>query len=101
MIMEKKSFSQMNKQESSIELDMQMLFRDLLRSFCKFWWLGILLAAVLSLFSLLYGVRNYTPMYRAEATFTVETYSAPQSGYTFFYDNRTASTYYPNNFLRN
>lgn len=41
--------------------------------------------------ALLYGVKSYRPMYKAEATFTVETYSTTQSGYTFFYDSRTAA----------
>ena len=36
-------------------------------------------------------MRSYYPMYRAEATFTVETYNNSDTGYSFFYDNRTAA----------
>ena len=86
--MEQKNPSQENTK--MLELDLSVLLRDLLRSFGKLWWLAALLAAVFAVGALLYGVRSYQPMYRAKATFTVETYST-QSGYTFFYDNRTAS----------
>ena len=92
MIMEdKKNTPQFNTQENVLEIDLSVLFRDLLRSFGKLWWLTILLAAVVAMGALLYSIKSYQPMYKAETTFTVETYNPTQSGYTFFYDNRTAA----------
>ena len=88
---EKKNTSEVNMQDEKLDLDVSVFLRDLLRSFLKLWYLAPLLAAVLAVGALLHGVKSYRPMYRAEATFTVETYNATQSGYTFFYDNRTAS----------
>ena len=88
---EKKNTTQQNTREDSVEIDLTMLLRDLLRGLSKLWWVVLILAAVFALGSLVYGVRSYHPMYKAEATFTVETYNANQSGYTFFYDNHTAA----------
>lgn len=88
---DKKNTSQFNTQEDALEINLSVLFRDLLRSFGKLWWLTILLAAVVAMGALLYSIKSYQPMYKAETTFTVETYNPTQSGYTFFYDNRTAA----------
>ena len=88
---DKKNTSRFNTSEGTIEIDLSVLFRDLLRSFGKLWWLAILLAAIVAAGALLYSIRSYTPMYKVEATFTVETYNPTQSGYTFFYDSHTAS----------
>ena len=83
--------AQMNKQEDAFEIDIAVLLRDLLRSFSKLWWLAIMLAVIVAAGFLVTAVSSYRPIYKAEATFTVETYSATQSGYAFFYDNRTAA----------
>ena len=92
MIMEdKKNTSQFNTHEDTVEIDLTVLFQSLLRSLEKLWWLTILLAAIVAIGALLYSIRSYQPLYKAEATFTVETYNPTQSGYTFFYDNRTAA----------
>lgn len=88
---ERKNTAQVNNPDDVFEIDLAVLVRDLLRSFGKLWWLTILLAVIMSISFLLNAVRSYSPVYKAEATFTVETYSATQSGYTFFYDNRTAA----------
>ena len=88
---DKKNTPQFNTRENVFEIDLSVLFRDLLRSFGKLWWLTILLAAVVAMGALLYSIKSYQPMYKAETTFTVETYNPTQSGYTFFYDNRTAA----------
>lgn len=88
---DKKNTPQFNTQDDVLEIDLSVLFQDLLRSFGKLWWLTILLAAIVSACALLYSIKSYQPMYKAETTFTVETYSPTQSGYTFFYDNRTAA----------
>lgn len=91
MIMdERKNNPQLNTQED-FEIDFSVLLRDLLRSFGKLWWLAVMLAAVFAVAALFYSAKTYQPMYKAETTFTVETYSAAQSGYTFFYDSSTAS----------
>ena len=88
---DKKNTSQFNTQEEVLEVDFSVLLRDFLRSFGKLWWLTVLLAAIVAVGALLYSIRSYQPMYKVEATFTVETYNPSQSGYTFFYDNRTAA----------
>ena len=92
MIMDnRKNTPQFNTQEDVLEIDLAVLLRDFLRSFGRLWWLTILLAAFVAIGALLYSIKSYAPMYKAEATFTVETYNPTQSGYTFFYDNRTAA----------
>ena len=78
-------------QEDIAEFNIATLLQDLLRSFGKLWWLTVLLAAIAAACALMYTVKSYRPTYKAEATFTVETYSATQSGYAFFYDSRTAA----------
>lgn len=88
---DKKNASLFNAQEGVLQIDLSVLVRDFFRSFGKLWWLTILLAAIVSAAALLYSIRSYQPMYRAETTFTVETYNPTQSGYTFFYDSRTAA----------
>lgn len=87
----RKNTPQFNTQEDVLEIDLAVLLRDFLRSFGRLWWLTILLAAFVAIGALLYSIKSYAPMYKAEATFTVETYNPTQSGYTFFYDNRTAA----------
>ena len=92
MIMEdKKNTTQFNTQEEVLKIDLTVLFQDLLRSFGRLWWLTILLAAILAIGALLYSIQSYQPLYKAETTFTVETYNPTQSGYSFFYDNHTAA----------
>ncbi len=88
---DKKNTSQFNTQEDVSEIDLSVLFQDFLRSFGRLWWLTILLVAIVAVGALLYSIKSYQPMYKVEATFTVETYNPTQSGYTFFYDNRTAA----------
>ena len=88
---ENKNTSQVNTREEPLEIDFSVLLRDLLRSFSKLWWLTALLAAIFAVMALLHGIRTYQPLYKAEATFTVETYNTTQSGYTFFYDSNTAA----------
>ena len=88
---DKKNTSQFNTQEEPLQIDLSVLFQDLLRSFGKLWWLTVLLAAIVAVGALLYSIKSYEPMYKVETTFTVETYNPTQSGYTFFYDNHTAA----------
>ena len=82
--------SQVNYTDRDADMELSLLWRDMLRGFGKLWWVAAVLAALLALAGLFYSVRSYHPMYRAEATFTVETYTN-QNGYTFFYDNNTAA----------
>ena len=88
---DKKNTTQINTEKSVVEIDLGMLLRDFLRSFSKMWWLTLILAVLFAIGALLYSMKSYEPMYKAEATFTVETYNPTQSGYTFFYDNHTAA----------
>ena len=83
--------AQVDIQTDDIDTRVPVLFmRDIFHSVGKLWWLVALLAALFTGIGLLIGIREYQPMYKAEATFTVETYTT-QSGYTFFYDNHTAA----------
>ena len=81
---------QKNPPEESGRKEPSVVWRDFLRSFCKLWWLAAVLAVLFGVSTLAIAVKAYQPMYKAEATFTVETYTT-QGGYTFFYDNQTAS----------
>ena len=82
--------SQVNRTENEERVETSLLLREVLRGFGKLWWLAVVLAAVVAVGALLYSMRTYRPLYKAEATFTVETYTN-QNGYTFFYDNNTAA----------
>ena len=88
---DKKTTSKFNTREEGTEIELSVLVGDLLRSLGKLWWLAIMLAALIAGGFLVISAKNYQPMYRAQATFTVETYNPSQSGYTFFYDNHTAA----------
>ena len=90
MIMEDNK-KQINISDGEMEIELSVFIRDLLGSFFKLWWLTAVLAAVAAVAMLVYGIRSYKPIYKAEATFTVETRSVNQSGYNFFYDNNTAA----------
>ena len=74
---DKKNASRFNAQEDGLQIDLSVLVRDFFRSFGKLWWLTILLAVIVSAAALLYSIRSYQPLYRAETTFTVETYTIP------------------------
>ena len=86
----KKQSSHTPAAEEQIEIDLRYLLRNALRSFTKLWWVCLLLTVVFGAVFLIHGMRSYVPMYKAQATFTVETYQN-QDGYTFYYDNRTAA----------
>ena len=86
-----KNTPQPNSRKGALEIELTVLFRDFLRSFGKLWWLTLLLAMLVAVGALLYSLKSYRPMYKVEATFTVETYNPAQSGYSFFYDNHTAA----------
>lgn len=87
---QKKEFSQFDQPGQVAEFDLLVLFRNALRSFLKLWWVCLLLMAFFGAVFFVHGIVSYEPMYRAQATFTVETYQN-QDGYTFYYDNRTAA----------
>lgn len=78
------------KPESITDTNLWWLVCEGIRVLIKFWW--VVLGIIISLAILFFVVSksNYIPMYEAKATFTVETYTN-QNGYTFYYDNSTAS----------
>lgn len=67
-----------------------ILLHDMVRGARKYWWALAMVVAVCACLGLLAGIKAYQPMYKAEATFTVETMD-DNSGYSFFYDNQTAA----------
>ena len=75
--------------ESKKEEDFLPLLYDIFRIFLKKWWLFAAIILLSGVIAFGINLKNYKPMYKASATFTVETYTN-QNGYTFFYDNNTA-----------
>ena len=65
--------SQVNPAETEDGVKMSLLWRDLLRGFGKLWWLTAVMTTVLAVAALAYSMRIYRPLYKAQATFTVET----------------------------
>ena len=71
-------------------------FSDFCRGFKKFWWVIMIVCVLCCTFNVFRYHKNYTPMYRAEVTFTVSTQSKATSingisAYNFYYDASTAS----------
>ncbi len=71
-------------------------FSDFCRGFKKFWWVIAIICVLCCVFNVFKYHRNYTPMYKAEATFTVSTQDKASSingisAYNFYYDASTAS----------
>ena len=71
-------------------------FSDFCRGLKKFWWIIAIACVCLSTFNVFRYHKNYTPMYKAEATFTVSTQDKVSSingitAYNFYYDASTAS----------
>ena len=71
-------------------------FSDFCRGFKKFWWLIAILCVVLCAFNVFKYHKSYTPMYKAEATFTVNTQDRASAisgitSYNFYWDASTAS----------
>ena len=76
--------------EELMEIDLRILLHDGIRALKKLWPLMLILILTFGLLALWYSSTSYTPSYRAEATFTVETHDN-QNGFSFYYNNQTAS----------
>ena len=61
------------EERGTLELELGVLFSDLLRSFSRLWWLVVALAILGGVSNMIRGNGAYVPMYKAEASFTVET----------------------------
>ncbi len=59
--------------KEEMEIDLVELVRNFVRGISKFWWLILLLAVLGSGVMFARATVFYTPMYRAEASFTVAT----------------------------
>lgn len=67
-----------------------VLLHDMVRGARKYWWGLTAIVAICACLGLLVGMRTYHPMYKASATFTVETID--HSGeMSFYYDTHTAA----------
>ena len=71
-------------------------FSDFCRGFKKFWWLIVIVCVLCCGVNVFKYHRSYTPMYKAEVTFTVNTPDKSSaingiSAYNFYYDASTAS----------
>lgn len=80
--------------QEELEIDLGTLLWNFLKGLARFWWLVILLALMGSAAFYVKNSRFYTPMYRAEASFTVMTGGgeddAETGSYNFYYDTATA-----------
>lgn len=82
---------QFNKEDN-----MSFYYSDFCRGFKKFWWVIVIACVFCCTFNVFRYHKNYTPMYKAEATFTVSTQDKVSSingisAYNFYYDASTAS----------
>lgn len=67
-------------QEHGMEIDLQVLLVDVLRSAVRFLWLEVVLVLLCAGVLCFRAHRTYTPQYRAEASFTVYVTNPLQSG---------------------
>ncbi len=82
---------QFNKEDT-----VSFYYSDFCRGFKKFWWVIAILCVLCCAFNVFRYHQKYTPMYKAEATFTVSTQDKVStingvSAYNFYYDASTAS----------
>lgn len=74
---------------------MKLYFTDFFKSFKKFWWTIILFVAICGCLAVFNQYTSYSPVYKASATFTVNTQKSTEVGgvssYSFYYDSATAS----------
>lgn len=71
-------------------------FSDFLKGLKKFWWVIIVLAALVGGFKFYTAQKNFVPVYTSKATFTVSTQTSTSSvngisAYSFFYDSATVN----------
>jgi len=75
-------------------IDLMVLLVDFMKGFKKYWWLLVLLVVVSSAYSLMNNQVRYSPLYRAEATFTIATRSTTNIGsgdYGYAYSSGTVT----------
>lgn len=76
-------------------MKMTLYFSDFFKSFKKFWWTVIVFAALLGGLTAFKQYTTYSPVYKASATFTVNTQKSTAVGgvssYSFYYDSATAT----------
>lgn len=80
--------------EDARSIDLMVLLVDIFKGFKKYWWLLALLVALSGAYSLLSSQVRHTPLYRAEATFTIATRSTTNIGsgdYGFAYSSGTVT----------
>lgn len=73
-------------------IDLRVVITDMLRGLKKFWWVIVVLTVALAAFGAWRTIRSYVPMYRCEASFTVNTQESYDDNYaySFYYDKSTA-----------
>lgn len=82
---------QFNKEDN-----VSFYFSDFCRGFKKFWWAIAIVCVLCCTFNVFRYHKSYTPMYKAEATFTISTPDKVSSingisAYNFYYDASAAS----------
>ena len=82
---------QFNKEET-----VPFYFSDFCRGFKKFWWVIVIVCVLFCAFNVFRYHKSYTPMYKADVTFTVSTQNKVSSingisAYNFYYDASAAS----------
>lgn len=82
---------QFNKEDT-----LPFYFSDFCRGFKKFWWVIAISCILCCAFTVFSYHKSYTPMYKAEATFTINTQDRASAisgitSYNFYYDASTAA----------
>ncbi len=82
-----------NETTKRAPIDLTLFFHDCLRGLKKSWGLLLVLILALGLFGGVRSARAYRPMYRCQASFTVNTVQAGNENYSysFYYDQSTAA----------
>lgn len=83
----------LNTELGEEEIDLNLLFHDIIRGFVKYWWLLILIIIVAGNLLVLYTYGTYKPLYESKASFSVSTESQYEVSIDYSavtYDKRTA-----------
>lgn len=85
--------TQRREEEENGGIDLNVVFRDMISGFMKYWYVVLILVLVLGLKGMYTSVSGYTPMYRCQASFTVVAPESDNDAYvnTPYYDRATAS----------
>lgn len=79
--------------EDEIEIDLSVLFSDLIRGFKKLWWIFLIICSLMAGLNYGQSAVRYEPMYESKVSFTISTqsgYDEANTSYNFYYSQSTA-----------